>query len=246
MVRRRVLIVATIAILCMISALFIVQPLINAGDQNVEKIKEVGTFPRNLVLRGTKAANYQTGLYTRYLLIDKNTMYPNPAQKDSWDADRYDSDSDHMDLNQFVRTMYNKSFVYAKIPQNEYYIIGLPSVSLTFNVSCSDAFAKFRLWFTVSLWRISPGGTWDQVIDFGTAVKYYYAGPFSYEVDEYFGLWFAKSTPNPVWIGPHEKIALKILVSGYSEWGASDVYLIHSFNMSKPNQFVVDLPIVEP
>jgi hypothetical protein len=246
MVSRRVLITATTATLLMISALLIVHPLIDAGEQNTEKVKEIDTFPRNLVLRGTQSENYQTNLYTRYLLIDKNTIYPNPAQKDSWDADRFDSGYNHKDLNQFVRTMYNKSFVYAKIPQKEYYIIGLPSVSLTFNVTCSDAYAKFELFFTVSLWRISPGGTWDQVINFGTAHEYYYAGPWSYEVDEYFGLWFAKSTPHPVWIGPHEKIALRIFVSGYSEGGASDVYLIHSFNMSKPNQFVVDLPIVEP
>lgn len=248
MVSRRILIIATIAILCMISALFIVQPLINAGDQNVEKVKEVDTFPRNLVLRGTKADTYKHP-YVRHLLKDKDTLYPNPAQQDAY-ADRWDWDDGSMTLDSFVRTMYNKSFVYTKQPQREYYIIGMPSVSLTFNVSCDgQGHAKsFELWFTVSLWRISPGGTWDQVIDFGTANWDVTVGPPTWKVEyEDRGLWFSQSVAHPVWIGPNEKIALRITVLGTSySSGGCYVELIHLYKMTKPNQFVVDLPIVEP
>lgn len=245
MVRKRVLITATIAILCMIFALFIVQPMINARDENVEKVKETDTFPRNLVLRGTKADTYKYP-YVRHLLVDEDTVYPNPAQKDSAYADRYDSDDGSMNLDHFVRTMYNKSFVYTKLPQKEYYIIGMPSVSLTFEVGVDGQghIKGFELWFIVSLWRISPGGTWDQVIDFGTAYWDVSVGPPTYEFDYDGGLWFSQSVADPVWIGPHEKIALRIVVSGRSLSGLY-VDLTHSYKMAMNNQFVVDLPIVE-
>jgi hypothetical protein len=57
-------------------------------------------------------------------------------------------------------------------------------------------------------------------------------------------LWFWFSAPNPIWIAPHERLALRIIVSGVGE--DVDILLYHNYNMSRPNEFVVDLPIVEP
>ena len=254
MVRRRVLIavavvvIATTIVISMIAAQFLITLGTDAkgGSYDINEI----LFPKNLVLRGTKAATAKHP-YVRHMLIDKDTIYPNPSQKDDYYADRHDYGSGSMALDSFPRTMYNKSFVYTKPPLKEYYILGMTSVSLTFNVSAytTEGYSKkFDLWFMVSLWRISPDGTWDWVIDFGTDRWYVTMGAPRWEADyDESGLWFSHSVAHPIYIGPYEKIAVRIIVLGQStSSGGCHVDLYHMYKMTKPNQFVVDLPIVEP
>jgi hypothetical protein len=258
-----IVVIAATIIISVLASQLLLQSGTDAKGGSFE-MSGINVFPKNLVLRGIKADTYKDP-YLRHLLIDDETMYPNPSQKntsfcapcyvhgDFMDSlDRYDWNDGSMFLNASKRTMYNVSFVYAKPAVKEYYILGMPTVSLTFNVSTTGTLYEeaFELWFNVSLYRLSIG-VWDKVIDFGCA--YWNITQIAPETVLKFkdhGFWFSHSVDHPIWIGPNEKIALRITVTGRSvppvPHGGNGVALYHMFRMDKPNQFVVDLPIVEP
>lgn len=203
------------------------------------------TFPKNLLLRGTMA-KASTGGYPwdqRYL-VDQDTPYANPDTKSIYSA-RYDFDYKNLIVNTtYNRLLYQETFVYEKIPTKSYQILGMPTVSLTFNVSYSTTLSngQFQLDYYATLGQLSTAGTWTPLVYMGVKSWGYLWGTVT---NQQTCEWFNAHVFDPITVDSYQRIALRIEIRGWLFGSGSTTITLKTLFGMNTNQFLVSIPIVE-
>jgi hypothetical protein len=198
------------------------------------------TFPRNLILRATwgYGSTYtpETGVVCR-MLIDQDTPYPNSNLKYTFGRQDYEVISAKLNTTDIV--IYDQKFVYEKIPTKNYRILGMSTVSLTFNVSNAPS-ADFILQVYVTLGIVSITNTWTPLVNLGCHV----CGFTGSYTDYNFGLWFNARVTDPITINATQRLAVRIEIHGYTRSGTTNLTLKLLHGMDT-DEFLVSIPIVE-
>jgi hypothetical protein len=200
------------------------------------------TFPKNLVLRGTwqSGSTYTPDTYYEYRsLIDEDTPYANPNLKSGYGGCRYDCETIAKTLNITDVCVYNQTFIYEKIPMKSYQILGMTTVSLTYNMSNTPS-ADYTIMIHVKLGVISTTNAWTELVDLesrgwaiGGAVE-----------SRQYGSWLNARVLDPITVNVSERIAVQIEIHGYTTTGTTNLWLSLLGGMNT-DEFLVGIPIVE-
>jgi len=203
-----------------------------------------------LILRGTKATSGDDKIH--HLLIDEDTPYPNQNVYSndnlglSGSMSRVDQEWVGMKLTG-VKEIYEEDFIYERNPLTGYIISGMPSVSLTFNVTkISSSAPSFTLVFYVSLYKylvMDPEASWTEIVDFGDYAKTYHSAPPYYQTEWQHNLWFGKSMHEPVYVSPNERLALRVTVWGSCADPNGTTITLKILHQMQSDEFLVSIPI---
>ena len=202
-----------------------------------------------LRLRGTKATSGDDTIH--HLLIDEETPYPNqnvpPGSLGLYvTSSRVDQEWVSTHLWGIVQ-VYEHDFIYERNPPEGYVISGMPTVSLTFNVSKMlwDE-PIFALVFYADLYKYSimePETSWTRIVQFGNYEATYASYPPYYNTNWQHNIWFGDSMYEPVYVAPHERLALRVTVWGSCADPAGvdlTLKLLHTMNT---DEFLVSIPV---
>jgi len=189
---------------------------------------EHALFPENLVLRGTffSAEGY------RRELIDETTPYA---------LSMWGSEYVSATLDTTTKAIYNETFVYEKLPTKAYQILGMPTASMTFNVTHTPFPDYFWFYVVVELRKISLTGEWTYLGEVGEFGSFYNGDKTGHHIKSTFK---PPSTFN-LTIDAHERLAIHVLVeaSTYSI-PTADIGLFVCCSKDA-DDFYVDIPIVK-
>lgn len=187
-------------------------------------------FPQNLILR---AAYYSSLGVPRRDLFDSTTTPP-----PEW-VETFPTDSIKRTLTTTMTEIYNNTFIYQKIPTSAYQILGMPIVTLTFNVTNSPS-ASFGLYVYVYLGKISMDWTWTQVAYLGSESFGFYGALTDLQWKRY----TVPLVPLNTMINAYERLAVRIVFSGLTSSGTTELTLEILLG-TNTDVFIVDVPIVE-
>lgn len=180
-------------------------------------------FPEYLTLKATRWRSERE-------LLDETTAYPFDILQYDWVA---------IELDPTSKLIYNNTFIYQKPPTDAYQILGMPRVSLTFNVTNSPS-ATFYLVVYAYLGKISMSGEWTD-LGLVDALGPYYVG-INTENQRRYSL--RPSNPYNIVIGVYERLAIRLLFYGWTISGTTDLTLKILFGKDA-DEFLVDIPIAE-
>jgi hypothetical protein len=195
------------------------------------------TFPKNLILRGTwpVSISYTLSNSTAYFagLVDKDTPYPDKYTRSDFFWIAY-----NVTINASGTYFADRFFVYEKVPANSYQILGSPSVSLTYNLTCSlyGARVQWEVWLGV----IDSTDQWKPLSFLGLASGQGAYGATNVE----FGKSLYSTILTPITVNPYERIAIKIQTDARSLGGNTTLDLWLKF-AANTDELLVSVPILE-
>jgi hypothetical protein len=187
-----------------------------------------------------------------YLLIDEDMPYPSPnvpVGTFNWGRFEYKR-WDYENVNtkvMLITQIYDETFIYDRLPADGYIISGMPTVSLTFNVTSAAPHGPFTLFFYADLYKYSihdPEYSWMEIVDFGDYSKAYPTSTPLFPINNWqTNIWFGKSLNEPIYVASHEKLALEVSVVGSCAYsGGADISLefLHAMNTE---EFLLSVPV---
>jgi hypothetical protein len=253
MIKKSYLIPLTVAF-CLATALFIAVSAQPPGEpEPINPVPNPSPFSVEtdmLILRGTKATSGDDKIH--HLLIDEDTPYPNQNVYSRSNLGLFDSmsrvDQEWVGMKLTgIKKIYENDFIYERNPPKGYIISGMPSVSLTFNVTkISSNDPSFTLVFYTSLYKhlvMDPEASWTEIVDFGDYAKTYHSGPPYYQTEWQHNLWFGKSMHEPVYVSPYERLALRVTVWGSCADPSGTTISLKFLHQMNSDEFLVNIPI---
>ncbi len=172
------------------------------------------TFPRNLLLRGFGYKRPGWGPGTWFSLSDQENPYNDYAfSRGAWASGT---------ISPTLKQLNNFTFVYDLPPLKSYEIQGCPTISIRCNVTNSVSvdyfyivyFADFGVVSTANEWTAKATSPTVTLACFGTNTKIPY------------GLMLHFPLSSPITIATTERLAIRVFVSGYTEYGTTDVQIL--------------------
>jgi len=184
-------------------------------------------FPENLILKGT----YYSAGVMRHELLDATT-----ASKSPYVTNKYEIS--FATVGPEVTLVYNKTFIYEKVPTSAYRIFGTTTVTAIWNVTNSPAASNFYVGCSAYLGRISMSGVWKELAYLGMSWRGYGGALDNYKA----GVSTCSDTPINVTINANERLAIRTLFYGYTLGGTTNL----TFEiLLDTNDLIVDIPIVK-
>jgi len=137
--------------------------------------------------------------------------------------------------------VYNRSFVYERMPTRAYQILGKPTVSLTANFSTIE-YVELTLGYRVTLLKVLTDSSKVLLGVFETPTTWIYGTLTQHN----WKVSFTTQEPLDVAIGAHERLLVRVEI--LATLGAPEVAWLSTrfmFN-SSTDEFRLDIPIVEP
>jgi hypothetical protein len=194
------------------------------------------TLSNNLRLKGAIICD---GSNERRDLIDQTTYYPLYYQPDVVPTDVIDAP-----VMSISTEIFNKTYVYQKMTLSPCLIFGVPMISVPFTLSNSP-WSSFNLEFHAYLGIVNMAGDW---------IQHAYVGNVTWSVvgvtNSFYGnavITRMNNVPVNVWIEPGNRIAIRLVILGYTQPSqpntALDFRIQHS--RTSTDDFVVEIPIAE-
>lgn len=192
---------------------------------------ETQTFPENLVLKTTSFSAAADPDIRRNDLIE----YAEPYLNGSEDIRNY-----FPYLTTTPVTIVDETFVYQRMPMKPYLVAGLLSMSLPFTIR-TDSASYFYLELSVFLGTVGFDGQYTELGQAGY-VRWYFSGIFT---DFLFHMTLGSITPVFIQVGAYERLAIRIIVSGYAASGWSTWSTLCMLQGSQGHDAYINIPIVE-
>ena len=186
------------------------------------------TFPRTLVLRGAGGIATQD----QFQLIDQE----GPSLSE---YGYFPSVGVQATLDTTEKQLYSLTFIYEKIPVRDYKIVGMPTISLTYNLT-NEGSALFGIAWEASLGIVSQSDQWTWLSEF-QGVSKTYEGVHSDFQD---GKVLSTLVKTPITVNASQRLALQMRVYGYAPDGTTFVNLTLMFHPNT-DELLVSVPIVE-
>ena len=185
-------------------------------------------FPRTLVLRGAGgiATQDQFQLFDQEgPTLSKYGYFPSVGVQATLDTTE--------------KQLCSLTFIYEKVPVVDYKIVGMPTVSLTFNLT-NEGSALFGIAWEASLGIVSQTDQWTWLSELQGASKTY-EGLHSDFQD---GKVLSTLVKTPITVNASQRLAIQLRVYGYAPDGTTFVNLTLLFHPNT-DELLVSVPIVE-
>jgi len=184
-----------------------------------------------LILRGAfYSAGFPLGL--RCELIDEATPWP---------LRDYASDYATPTLDPTPKIIYNETYVYDELPTRAYQILGMPTVSITFNTTHTPFQDYFMVNAVVELWKLSLTGEWTNLGEVGQFSSFFNGN----NPDHHIQTTVKPQSPFNLTIGAYERIGINVVVRSYTQSIPSADIVLFVCCSKDADDFYVDIPIVK-
>lgn len=188
-------------------------------------------FPENLILRAAYYSGGSGAAAIKRDLFDSTSMHP-------YFPLLYDDSTYTVTLTTTSTLIYNNTYIYQKIPTSAYQILGMPAVLLTWNATNSVS-VTYNTEIHVYLGKISTSEQWTQLADLGYQAAWL-TGKFT---NFQWTRWFSPATPVNTRTDAYERLAIRIMIYGYTLSGTTDL-IVDLIPDPDTDHFMADIPIV--
>lgn len=193
--------------------------------------QEVELFPETWFLKSSILAS---GGNYRYDLIEEDTPYL-PYSRSIDYIPSTTINSTHYTI------VYNRTFVYQKLPEHPYQILGMPSIYVPFNLTNNPDLPD---WYLIEVFaylgKISFNGDWTSLKYLGYR-GYYFTGLHAYTTVHYqIG---NIASPLNYTINMYERLAIKICAQGRTDKGTTGIHL--ELLSTDDTHAMIRIPVIE-
>jgi hypothetical protein len=195
------------------------------------------TFPRNLVLKGTFNLAYKPDLgLIGFELIDEDTPYP----PDNSRRDNFSIVYQNTTINTTKSQLFDRTFIYDKMPTKSYQILGSPRICLAFNISLYTT-GGMSVECELDLGVTATDGSWSNLTSMSSGLTSYNSHPTPITV----AIEAAGSVMSPIIVDPLERLSLRLKIDAYSFTGTSTISGLSLLVQKETDEFLAIIPIVE-